>query len=275
MSLFDGFVLVSDVDGTLLDAQKAISPANLAAIERFKSLGGLFTLATGRTPIACAPIADRVGVNAPVIVYNGGGVYDRAAQRFLWRRILRRDGLIAPLRTLMARYPDVGMEINAGGAAILVNPTAPLDPNIVSDGFPYTRADVADTPAEWFKVMFNAPRRSTLQALEPEARALLAPFLAQGCSLTYSGESYLELLPASKGAALEQLSRIGGYARENVVAVGDYDNDLSMIRWAGLGAAVANAQPAVREAADVLVGSNEESAIAQLIALIERRLQKG
>lgn len=276
MALFDGILLVSDVDATLLDEQKNIPVQNLEAIERFKTLGGAFTIATGRTHITCDSIAARAGVNAPVIVYNGGGVYDRAAQRFLWRRMLHRDELIAPFRAMMARHPDVGVEINAGNAAMLVNPTAPVDPNILRGGFPYVRADIADAPAEWFKIMFNAPEKAILQALEPEARTLLAPFLAQGCSLTYSGESYLELLPASKGAALEQMARACGYARENVVAVGDYDNDLEMIRWAGLGVAVANAQPYVREAADAVVCSSNEGAIAQAIALIEKRLlQKG
>lgn len=272
MALFDGFLLVSDVDATLLDEKKNIPAANLAAIERFKALGGAFTIATGRTHITCEDIAVRAGVNAPVVVYNGGGVYDRDARQFLWRRTLARDTLIAPFRALMARYPDVGVEVNAGDAALMVNAGAPIDPNVLRGGFPYRRADIADTPAEWFKIMFNAPEKRILRALEPQAREMLAPLLAQGCTLTYSGETYLELLPASKGAALEQLARMCGYARERVVAVGDYDNDLEMIRWAGLGVAVANAQPDVRAAADAVVCDCNEGAIAQTIELIERKM---
>ena len=273
MALFDGVLLVSDVDATLLDKQKNIPPRNLAAIERFKSLGGAFTIATGRTHLTCDSIAQRAGVNAPVIVYNGGGVYDRETQTFLWRRMLERDALIAPFREMMARHPDVGVEINAGSAALMVNPTAPIDPNVLRGNFPYVRADIADAPAQWFKIMFNAPKKSILQVLEPEARQLLAPFLAQGCTLTYSGESYLELLPASKGTALEQLAHIRGYARENIIAVGDYDNDLEMIRWAGLGVAVKNAQDNVRAAADKIVCSSDDGAIAQVIEELEAELQ--
>lgn len=269
MGLFDGVLLVSDADATLLDKQKNIPPQNLAAIERFKAQGGAFTIATGRTHLTCDSIAQRSGVNAPVIVYNGGGVYDRATQTFLWRRMLERDALIEPFRLLMARHPDVGVEINAGGPALMVNATAPIDPNVLRGNFPYMRADIADAPAQWFKIMFNAPQKSILKALEPEARELLAPFLAQGCTLTYSGESYLELLPASKGTALEQLAHLKGYARENIIAVGDYDNDVEMIRWAGLGVAVANAQENVRAAADQIVCTSDEGAIAQLIALLE------
>lgn len=274
MALFDGILLVSDVDATLLDEKKNIPAANLAAIQRFKALGGAFTIATGRTHMTCEDIAARAGVNAPVVVYNGGGVYDRDSRHFLWRRMLARDALIAPFRALMARYPDVGVEINAGDAALMVNAGAPIDPNVLRGGFPYRRADIADTPAEWFKIMFNAPEKHILRAIEPQAREMLAPLLAQGCTLTYSGETYLELLPASKGAALEQLASLCGYARECVVAVGDYDNDLEMIRWAGLGVAVANAQPDVRAAADAIVCSCNEGAIAQTIELIERQMHK-
>ena len=139
MALFDGFLLVSDVDATLLDEKKNIPAANLAAIERFKALGGAFTIATGRTHITCEDIATRAGVNAPVVVYNGGGVYDRDSRQFLWRRMLARDMLIAPFRALMARYPDVGVEVNAGDAALMVNAGAPIDPNVLRGGFPYRR----------------------------------------------------------------------------------------------------------------------------------------
>ena len=81
---------------------------------------------------------------------------------------------------------------------------------------------------------------------------------------------------SSKGAALCALARLRGYARENVVAVGDYDNDLEMIVWAGLGISVANAQPAVIDAADTVVCSCNDGAIAQAVQLLEARLkQKG
>lgn len=276
MALFDGVLLVSDVDATLLDKQKNIPPRNLAAIERFQSLGGAFTIATGRTHLTCDAIAQRAGVNAPVIVYNGGGVYDRETKSFLWRRMLDRDALIAPFRELMARHPGIGVEVNAGDAALMVNPNAPIDPNVLRGNFPYRRADIAESPAQWFKIMLNAPKKSLLQAIEPEARQLLAPFLAKGCTLTYSGETYLELLPASKGTALEALARLRGFARENIIAVGDYDNDLEMIRWAGLGVAVENAQESVRAAADRIVCTSDDGAIAQIIDELEsKRLNKG
>lgn len=273
MALFDQFLLASDVDGTLVDDQKQIPQRNALAIERFKSLGGHFAIATGRTQITCEDIAARAKTNTPIIVYNGGGIFDRQTKTFLWQRMLERDALIEPLTQLMARYPHIGVEINAGGEALIVSEKAPLDSFIVMHGFPYSRVHIADTPAQWFKVLLNAPKKSMLEAIEQDVRARFAPQSANGMTILFSGETYLELLPASKGEALCQLAAQMDIPRARTAAIGDYDNDLSMIEWAGFSAAVDNAIPAIKKAANMQVCACEEGAVADFLERIERELR--
>lgn len=274
MACFDGYLLVSDIDGTLVDDEKQIPEANSRAIERFKALGGHFTIATGRSQITALDIATRAGINAPMIVYNGGGVFSTAQNAFLWTRTFARDALLSPYKEFIRRHPELGVEVNAGAQSLMVNPTAPIDPLLLRGGYPYTRMAIEDTPPNWFKIMVNAAQKSTLLAVEAELRTLLADVLQGDAALIYSGETYLELLPSNKGLALQNLARLGGYSRERVIAIGDYDNDLEMISWAGLGLAVENAQPCVHDIADACVCTNAQGAIAHALALLESRLEK-
>lgn len=274
MACFDGYLLVSDIDGTLVDDEKQIPEANSRAIERFKALGGHFTIATGRSQITALDIATRAGINAPMIVYNGGGVFSTTQNAFLWTRTFARDALLSPYKEFIRRHPELGVEVNAGAQSLMVNPTAPIDPLLLRGGYPYTRMAIEDTPPDWFKIMVNAPQKSTLLAVEAELRTLLADVLQGDAALIYSGETYLELLPSNKGLALQNLARLGGYSRERVIAIGDYDNDLEMISWAGLGLAVGNAQPCVHDIADACVCNNAQGAIAHALALLESRLEK-
>ena len=76
MKKFDGILLCTDLDGTLLRNDKSISQENLDAIEYFKSEGGYFTFITGRMPCFSEEIYQVVRPNAPIGCINGGGVYD-------------------------------------------------------------------------------------------------------------------------------------------------------------------------------------------------------
>ncbi|QIA26589.1 HAD-IIB family hydrolase [Thermaerobacter sp. PB12/4term] len=85
--------------------------------------------------------------------------------------------------------------------------------------------------------------------------------------LTHSGPGSFDLLPPGthKAAGLQRLAARLGIGREQVVAVGDNDNDCEMLRWAGLGVAMGNADPAVRECAGRVTASNAEDGVARLI----------
>ncbi len=84
---------------------------------------------------------------------------------------------------------------------------------------------------------------------------------------TWSSPTMLELLDphVDKRGALQELCSGLGIDRSEVAAFGDQRNDVEMIRWAGIGVAVANAAPAAREAADLIVASNDADAVAQTL----------
>ncbi len=86
---FKGIMLVTDMDGTLLDGKSRISEGNRRAIKRFIAGGGLFTVATGRMFKAVEPYLPALPMNVPAIVYNGAAIYDFSVKRFYGRTACR------------------------------------------------------------------------------------------------------------------------------------------------------------------------------------------
>ena len=118
------------------------------------------------------------------------------------------------------------------------------------------------------KVVFGDMNRERISRLRD---ALFAHPLGNKFSFTRSESFLYEILPKgiSKATALEALSRHLGIPRERCIALGDYNNDVEMLRYAGIGIAVANATEAAKAAADRITVSNDSHAIAKTVEDIE------
>ena len=92
MGKFDGLLFCTDLDGTLYRDDKTVSDENLAAIEYFKSEGGLFTFVTGRVPQTVEKICTQLKPNAPLGCVNGGVIYDYKSGEYLYRKMLYNRG---------------------------------------------------------------------------------------------------------------------------------------------------------------------------------------
>jgi len=119
MGCFDGMLLVSDYDNTFQYTESALSGGgaaavpppsarNLEAVSRWIAGGGRFAIATGRSLGAFRQQAERLPINAPVIVDNGGGIYDLAAGRYVLRKLLP-DCALTDLAAVEAAFPGTSM----------------------------------------------------------------------------------------------------------------------------------------------------------------------
>ena len=113
MGQFDGILICTDLDGTLLKKDKSISSKNVKAIEFFKKNGGLFTFVTGRAPQTVEDICRIINPNAPFGYINGGGVYDYTEKKIKWVKTLDKKV------TELIEYIDVMLP----SVGILVIPT--------------------------------------------------------------------------------------------------------------------------------------------------------
>ena len=109
-----------------------------------------------------------------------------------------------------------------------------------------------------------------------EIRAFAEEIVGDGAAVLPSCEFFLELLPVgvSKENALQRVCELTGRTIQNCAAAGDYENDIGMVRMAGIGAAPKNALASVKEAANFVLAPCEEDAIAELIDILEERYIK-
>ena len=110
MKKFEGVLLATDLDGTLLRGDKSVSEENRLAIEHFKENGGRFTFITGRTPMAVASLCRTVTPNAPIGCMNGAGIYDYDSDQLLWS-VTIPDSVKDLVQYVDLAFPNTGIEV--------------------------------------------------------------------------------------------------------------------------------------------------------------------
>jgi Cof subfamily protein (haloacid dehalogenase superfamily) len=269
MGNFQGIMLISDIDGTLLADGDRVGARNAAAIRRFQAAGGRFTLATGRMPSSMARFLGEVELNAPAICYNGAAIHDHGSGRTLWRRELE-TAAGEVLDHVMARFPDTGIELYSGNGVFFCQINDLVAEHLSVKGFPRLTRGWREVPPPWIKALFIQTPDRTAELRQH----LLATGFAAHYQFVQSGDIYYELLPpgTSKGRALVELARLCGQDLARTIAVGDNENDIDMLRTAGLGIAVDNAAQQVKDHADRVTVHHEAHAIHQIIEELEAGL---
>lgn len=265
-------VLISDMDGTLLNSKKEISSDDRSAIEKFMSLGGKFTVATGRTIQSFQSYYNMLDLKIPLIMYNGAAIYDRENNDILYTIPLPSEAKQIT-REIVEAMPQIGGEIlkTDGIYVFRNNDYEKLHTKLCMVEPLYTQLDeVAE--GDWLKVLF---------AMAPEDIAGVELFVKQKgyntVSFVRSSNIFYEMLPlgVTKGTALCEYRKLDGMEDYTFVAVGDYDNDIDMLIKADLGAAPSNAEDSVKSSADlVLENSCETGAVAELVEYIINRCKK-
>lgn len=272
MKKFEGILLCTDLDGTLLKNDKSISEENLKAIEYFMSEGGYFTFITGRLPYFVKSIYDKLNPNAPLGCINGGGIYDHRRGEYLWTRELSNE-CYELIDEVYKEIKNIGIQVNTFNKIYFATENETMKnfrkltgvENIVK---PYREVD---EPIG--KIVFGDESNETILKL---AALLASHTKAYKFDFIRSEHTLYEILPKgnSKGDVMLRIADLLGIDRRRTVAAGDYNNDVSMLKAAGVGVAVSNASPEAKVAADYITVSNEEHAIARIIKDIEEGIIK-
>ena len=276
---FDGVLLVSDFDNTLLDTDTPLrlggevpplSEKNKAALRYFTDNGGLFTIATGRALSAFLPYAPLVPMNAPAIVCNGAALYDFA--RGEYTESLTLPAKVHPLaQTVLDRFPALAAEAyHLENRIYLVQPNAHARRHQHVTHVDVTElADLALVPEGLGKVLFEADHADLAAAHDwIEAQPWRAEY-----ELQFSASTILDITAkgASKGGMVRRLAEKLGVSMAHVYCAGDESNDLSMLLAAAEGFAPANCTDAVRNAGVTIVSHCSEDAMADIVDILDRR----
>lgn len=267
MNKFKGTLICTDLDGTLLKNDKSISRENLDAIEYFKSEGGYFTFITGRMPYFMESICSKIRPNAPFGCINGGGLYDYNKKEYVSAQIL--DKTVTELIEYAEKnIPGIGIQVYTFERIYFSRENEAMENFRKATGLPNITADYRDINEPFAKIVFGDESEEKILALQ---KLLFSHPRASEFDFIRSERTLYEILPkgANKGAVIPKLCDHLGIDQSKTIAVGDYNNDIAMIKSAGIGFAVANACAEAKAAADRITVSNEEHAVAQIISDIE------
>ena len=261
-------LIVTDLDGTLLDDDKNIAAEDIAAINDFRSKGGLFAAATGRgVAMAKRIVIDVLDIRTPCVIFNGAAVYDFKADRFLWHSDMPEisDKYI---RMLEERFPDIGVEILHEKDVYVTDNNQTVVEHMAFEKLTPVYRKLEDVPKDGrFKVLIAYP---------PEKMQTVIDFTQENCkegvNWVHSSPMYYEMLPEgiSKASGVKKLIELLHFQDKFVVAAGDYGNDRAMVAEADLGVAVGNALDSVKEAADIIVSDNNHSPMREIIEYIRK-----
>lgn len=264
MGRFDGTLICTDLDGTLLKNDKTVSPENREAIAYFMAEGGYFTFITGRMPYFVKDILAKVSINAPFGCINGAGIYDPVEGKYVWTQPMR-DDVIELVRYVDQNTEDMGIQINCFEHLYFSRENETMEYFRQATGLPNLVRDYEDIDEPIAKILFGDYREDRLLGV----KALLdAHPRRDDFDYIRSEHSLYEILPkgVSKGTLLTRMAEHLHLPMGRTVAVGDYYNDVSMLRAAGIGVAVGNATPEAKAAADHVTVSNEDHALARIIS---------
>nr|WP_150960499.1 HAD family hydrolase [Aneurinibacillus sp. XH2] len=254
-------LIVTDMDGTLLDGNQQISSENERAIRSFIQSGGLFTLATGRMEAAVIPFIRQLDITTPVILYNGARIYCPVTKEIVYEKLLTVTASLWQT-ILEALTNEFGLLVYAENDVY-----SPVPNHIVREH--EHKEGVRCKP--WNETLITNPITKILVIAEvPEQLHSFEKIVMDSglsCETVYSEHNYFEILPegASKGTALQVLTEMLQIKELHTIAVGDNLNDISMIQAADTGIAVANAHPELKAQADQVTVHHEQHAIAQII----------
>lgn len=258
-------LIVSDLDGTLLDANQTIPESTKALIDKYRDQGGVFSIATGRMEASAGKYITALKINVPVILYNGAKIVNPNDGKVLFESLLDYDIAQKALANLY-RYPW-SVLVYKDKNIYIDQATDMIKEYAAKDGVVYQ--EVGDLIA-----FLDAPPTKILIIGEEERFAefintCLDQF-GRPINTVCSEQFYLEILPdnVTKGTALAELCKLLKIDPRETIAIGDHLNDLAMIRQAGLGVAVNNAHRELKRHAGYVTAANDTCGVAEVLEMV-------
>lgn len=268
MGIFSGCLFACDIDGTLMSSGK-INPRNIEKIEYFMSEGGYFSLSTGRTVGAVGPVLEKIKRVSPSVVANGCMIYDYENKRVLDELFLPESEYYI-VKKVLDMGLNVGVEVHCGEKILTVFETQETRDHqeyewINGENVSFEEA----VKYRWNKVVFFFDNSEDLAAVKEMIAAENAVSSFSDTSAVIAGRKrkYFEQFPTgvSKATELDKLKKILKIEKGCYFAMGDYYNDLEMIKKADISAVPANTPEDIKANADFIAGRCEDGAVADFI----------
>ncbi len=266
MAKFDKTIIVTDLDGTFFDDNSNLVQKNVDAIKYFTANGGHFSFSTGRNEgILKKIIPDTIRLNnMPAILSNGAYLYDFSRDTRISEVVLNNDFMKEFIESIEKKFSNIGIRWNVECGFVTYDPEKicaydlPCYHNTLPE---YTREQIFSNK------IYKAVISSDVQTMS-EIKKYADSINEHGFSVVLSAPRMLEIMDkgATKGKALTKLKQYLGIPDAVVYAIGDYENDYDMLKSADVAACPSNALDKIKEISDIIVCSNNDGALADLIS---------
>ncbi|GGG04686.1 Cof-type HAD-IIB family hydrolase [Paenibacillus abyssi] len=255
-------LIAIDVDDTLLNDEIKVTEATKAVLAAAVAQGVTVTLATGRMFPSAKKIAMQVELNVPIITYQGALVKTLLDEQVLYERYVPTDAA----KTLYHFCEEHGLHLQLYVNDVLY---AKEDNDKIRA---YSKlSNIPYTVEPNYEQLLEQPQTKMLiiddPALLDQMAEKLQPLIGDRVHITKSKPHYLEFMhkEGTKGHAVQFLAEHIGCTMDQVIAIGDSWNDHEMLEVAGLGVAMGNAIPALKEIADFVTLSNNDEGVRHVI----------
>ena len=261
-------MLVLDVDGTLVGSDKQISEKTKEAVIEAQKRGKTVAIASGRSIAGIRKTASSIALEqygGYVIAYNGTTVINCKTGECIYNQMVSPE-MVKPVYEA-AKRAGVGIVVYNDNTKEMISGNG-LNEYIELDA---KACEVTINETNDFVKAINFPFNKFLLSGTPEHMAEVEKIMdkefGDRMNVFRSDPFFVELLPryVDKGVAVEKLIKHLEIPREKVICIGDSYNDLPMLRFAGMGVAMGNAQQEVKEMADYVTASNDEDGIVNVI----------
>lgn len=255
-------LIAIDIDDTLINDDKEVTPATQHALEEAVSEGVVVTLATGRAFASAQAIARQTGLNVPIITYQGALVKNLMDEQVLYERYLPVEAARKLYQYCLEHDLHLQTYIDDKLYAREENQKI-IDYTALNKTKYYIEPD--------FAKLIELPTPKMLIIDEPDYLDQITPVLREllgdQAHVTKSKPNFLEIMhhEGTKGHALKFLAGHFGFELSQTIAIGDSWNDHEMLEAAGLGVAMGNSIPALKEIADYVTLSNNEDGVKHVI----------
>lgn len=270
-------MLVTDMDYTLLNKEKKISERNREAVIKAIGKGVHMVVATGRIYTSARVYAKLLGLSTPIIASNGAIIREAAfknpedTEKTIFKdtlnkktvsemiRLSHKYGLFCHFFTEDTIYSEKLVNVSLRYTEwnkylgeedqVKVKIVEDADRALVKDNVEVLKAVVVDSDSEKIQKLRDSIIKTGI------------------VSVSQSMKDNLEVMNkgVTKGSAVKRLAQMYGIDREEIIAIGDNENDMSMIEYAGMGIAMGNAEESLKNVADYITGDYQEDGVAEAI----------